>query len=389
MIHILYSADYELYLGRICQPEHAVLIEPTTHLLAACERLAIPLTLFADVACLWRYREWQRATFPAQAEAQLVEAIRRGHDVQTHLHPHWTHARLEDNRYIFQPEHYLAGTFSPDPQERHHLIRGWLQRASDYLTTLLAPHVPADTPAYRCLAFRAGGYGLQPDANRLLQLLRETGYRIDSSIIPGARIASSVQQVDFSNVPAAGNYWLSHESGLTTPAPWGSGLFEIPIAAHRLTPGERFRVRAPQALRQAVAILTRHAPPPPRGEACNAPPPLSTPTNRMKLAYWRATAILANDFQRLELGTDLQALLTCFNGHVATARRHNPTAPLFVSLNIHPKGIHPAHLKTLAEFHHTLLKRHPGQIRAITFQQAWAILQQYATGSTPAHHTLS
>ncbi|MBF0128091.1 MAG: hypothetical protein HQM02_12890, partial [Magnetococcales bacterium] len=89
MLYILYSADYELYLGSNLQPEEEVLIQPTGRLLATCDRLHIPLTLFADLACLWRYRELGSTRFPDSAEAQLQNAIQRRHDVQTHLHPHW------------------------------------------------------------------------------------------------------------------------------------------------------------------------------------------------------------------------------------------------------------------------------------------------------------
>ena len=41
MTRILYSADYELYLGENFLPENEVLIEPTIALLAACERIRI------------------------------------------------------------------------------------------------------------------------------------------------------------------------------------------------------------------------------------------------------------------------------------------------------------------------------------------------------------
>ncbi|MBF0212069.1 MAG: hypothetical protein HQM00_00750 [Magnetococcales bacterium] len=371
MIYILYSADYELYLGALSQPEAEVLIRPTEQLLATCHRLTIPLTLFADLACFWRYRELGLDHFPQQAEAQLVEAIRQGHDVQTHLHPHWFRTRIENRRFLFAPEHYLLGTFSPDPDERLQLTCSWLQRAAHHLTALLTPHAPG----YRCLAFRAGGYGLQPEASMILQALVACGYRIDSSIIPGARIVTGVQQVDFTHLPGAGHYWIDAASGLDRRAEPGSGICEIPIAAHRFGSRERLAVRLPEALRQGWRLLTDTHPPPSRGTACNLPPESGHPAHRWKQAYWRAHAILSNDFQRLELGTDLRALLACFEGHVRACRREQPGA-IFLSMNIHPKGIQPAHLDTLIRFHRRVMQEHPGRIRAITFQQAWQILQK-------------
>ncbi|MBF0438271.1 MAG: hypothetical protein HQL93_04025, partial [Magnetococcales bacterium] len=121
MIYILYSADYELYLGGNSQSEEEVLIHPTQQLLATCDRINIPLTLFADIACLWRYRELGLEQFPEQAEAQLQDAARRHHDIQTHLHPHWAFTHLEENRFLFDPATYRLGTLSPDPAERFRL----------------------------------------------------------------------------------------------------------------------------------------------------------------------------------------------------------------------------------------------------------------------------
>ncbi|MBF0339698.1 MAG: hypothetical protein HQL95_01880 [Magnetococcales bacterium] len=367
MLYLLYSADYELYLGRNHQPEEAVLIQPTAALLATCEQLAIPLTLFADVACLWRYRELGRKDFPARAEAQLVTALQRGHDVQTHLHPHWSQTRMVDGCFHFDPRHYRLGTWSEDPEERFRNTSAWLRQAADYLTTLLRPH----DPGYRCLAFRAGGYGLQPDEKMILQALLDTGYRIDSSIIPGARLTSAVQQVDFTRLPDSGNFWIDPAHGLDRPAPEGQGLFEIPIAAGRFDPWQRLMIRGPEAVEQAAAILLDRAPPPLRGEPCHLPPP-PPPARSWKRAYWRARAVLASDFQRLELGANPRSLLACLERHLEAA----PRKTLFLSMNIHPKGVHPTHLKTLTRFHHTLAARLGDQFQAITFQQAWERLRQ-------------
>ncbi|MBF0416946.1 MAG: hypothetical protein HQL86_01690 [Magnetococcales bacterium] len=373
MIHLLYSADYELFLGGISQPEESVLIEPTRHLLERCEQLGIPLTLFADVACLWRYRDLGLERFPELAEAQLVAAIRRGHDVQSHLHPHWEGTRFENGRFLFDPANYLCGTCAPDPKTRQLRTRAWLGRAATHLEALLTPHAPD----YRCIAFRAGGYGLQPEASMLLAALQELGYRIDSSIIPGFSLHTAVQQVDFTQVPREGNYWLSPEFGLDNPAPWGQGLFEIPIGACRFTTPERLAVRLPEALRQAWGILLNQATPTTRGTPCNGGATVSTSAaGRLKRAWWRFNALMNNNFQRLELGTDPRPLVAAFQGHLrASSYQKGQERPLFVALNIHPKGIDTRHLDALERFHATLWRHHAGEIRAITFQQANRLIE--------------
>ncbi|GAB0056196.1 hypothetical protein SIID45300_00501 [Candidatus Magnetaquicoccaceae bacterium FCR-1] len=372
MIHLLYSADYELFLGGIDQPEEAVLIEPTARLLACCTRIGIPLTLFADVACLWRYRALGLDRFPDLAEAQLVEAIQNGHDVQSHLHPHWETTRIEAGRFHFDPSSYLCGTCSPDPEARRRRTTAWLRRAATHLTELLTPHAPD----YRCIAFRAGGYGLQPDEAMLLAALHETGHRIDSSIIPGFTLHTPMQRVDFTRLPAHGNGWIAPRTGLNKPAPRGEGLMEIPIGACRFTPRHRLALRLPEALRQGWEILLNRSGPAARGTPCNEPIATTSSAGRIKRAWWRFNTVLARDFQRLELGTDPRPLLACFEDHLrASGYREGQEDPLFVAMNIHPKGIHAGHLAALERFHDRVWRRHAGEIRTLTFQQAWRLVE--------------
>src|SRR5688572_2121620 len=141
MVRVLYSADYELFLGENFLPEIEVLVEPTKRLLAVCEELGIPMTLFVDVACLWRYRELGDHAFPDAVEAQLRDALRGGHDVQAHLHPHWLHATREDGRWSAPLDTFLVGSLD-DPA-------ALLARARDYLQSVLQ----SVDPAYRCVAF--------------------------------------------------------------------------------------------------------------------------------------------------------------------------------------------------------------------------------------------
>ena len=133
MLHLLYSGDYELFLGANHRPEEEVLLEPAEALLRTCEEAGIHMTLFCDTACLWRYREWRKNAFPDAVEHQLADAVNRGHDVQAHLHPHWLKAEVEDGTYRFDPEFYLLGTFFSDPAQALEGTTTMLTRAADML----------------------------------------------------------------------------------------------------------------------------------------------------------------------------------------------------------------------------------------------------------------
>ena len=77
MIYLLFSADYELYLGGNYVPEREVLIDQSKKLINICSKINIPLTLFCDILCLWRYRELGLTDFPNEVE----ESIKRSNHI--------------------------------------------------------------------------------------------------------------------------------------------------------------------------------------------------------------------------------------------------------------------------------------------------------------------
>ena len=77
------------------------------------------------------------------------------------------------------------------------------------------------------MAYRAGGYGLQPHARAVLKALEETGYLIEASVVPGMRRMTGRYRVDFTSVPARGNWIIGSEGGLDRES--ASGLLEVPI----------------------------------------------------------------------------------------------------------------------------------------------------------------
>ncbi|MBF0172348.1 MAG: hypothetical protein HQL83_02755 [Magnetococcales bacterium] len=368
MIHLLPSADYEFYLGRNFSREEEVLFEPTERLLAMYESLGLRTTLFCDVACIWRYREWGREEIASRMEQQMADALARGHDVQAHLHPHWLHARqTDDGGYQFDPRTYLLGTLDEDEAKCRLAVEHLARRTITYLNQLLQP-VDAN---YRCIAFRAGGYGLQPRTPLILEALIKAGFVIDSSIIPGFVFRSSTHQVDFTHTPNHPNYWLSPRTGLTQPGPDGEGLFEIPIPAIHLTPVQGYLFNLPEALRQGLTILAgRESNHERKGAPCGETSPMLT-ASRWRRAYWRSRALLQTRFHRLEAGPCLRPMLATFDGHL---RRFSKThRDLHLSLNCHPKGMTSRHFDVLRRFH-----QHAGSsptMRHLTFFQAWNQLQ--------------
>ncbi len=242
------SVDYELFWVRN-DDEVETLVKPTEALLRAADELGTPFTIFVDLISVWRYAELGRNDFVAAVNAQLVDAVQRGHDVQTHIHPHWLHATRDGARWRFDSKYFLLGNFG-DEDEVHRLTRDLLVRAKEYLEGLLRPVAPA----YRTVAYRAGGYGIQPGERAILHALVDAGYRIDSSIVPGMWMVTARNRIDFRSVPNQPNYYLSPEGGLERAAP--AGILEVPILAGA--------VDATAFLRRLVAYMRRWTSPRPR-----------------------------------------------------------------------------------------------------------------------------
>lgn len=366
-IYCLDSADYELYLGENYLPEEEVLIRPTEQLLACCRASGTPLTLFADVACLWRYQELGREDFPAAAATQLRQAVADGHDVQAHWHNHWLTAQPEGRAWHFDPATYpMLLTDSSTGAEREQLLQGLRRMRCDLETMLQSVR-----PGYCCVAFRAGGYCLEPDPATVLNCLEEAGFRLDSSIVPGLTVRSAWRRVDFRQVPELPFYRLGGATGLQRPAPSGSGIHEIPITACVPTMGQRHLELSRIGLREAWRIVCKtDRQYLVRGRACEDLPPLLM-ADRWRRAWWRLLGRWRQGLLRLELQPDVEPMQACVTGYLARFRR----APVvFLVLNAHPKGVDARHLTALTRLHDHLRRRYRERISWITFQQAVELL---------------
>jgi peptidoglycan/xylan/chitin deacetylase (PgdA/CDA1 family) len=241
---LLLSLDYEPWFSVNTPDEAAVIIPPTDAILATCERHGARATLFVDVLALRRLEEVGRGAIAARIAAQVADAVARDHDAQLHLHPHWL-AATWDGGWRFPADAYRLD--APDMDDDAVAARTEAL-ARDGIARLRAA---IGDPAYPVVAFRAGGYAIQPRDGAVLRGLLAAGLRIDSSVVPGMRKRTGRQAVDFTAAPALPTWRVAPETGVLAPAP--RGLLEIPIAAADLGPGAgmaqaRFFRRPPGAL---------------------------------------------------------------------------------------------------------------------------------------------
>lgn len=224
---LLFSLDYEPWFSVNTPDEAAVILPPTDAILACCERHGARATLFVDVLALRRLEEVGRGAIAARIAAQIADAVARGHDAQLHLHPHWLAAEW-DGAWRFPSDAYRLDAPGLDDAA---VAARTEALAREGIARLRAAIGDAAHPV---VAFRAGGYAIQPRDGAILRGLAASGIRIDSSVVPGMRKRTGWQAVDFTAAPGLPTWRVAPGSGVLAAAP--HGLLEIPIAAADLGP---------------------------------------------------------------------------------------------------------------------------------------------------------
>lgn len=322
--------DYEIFHGRSAATPEETLFGPTRRMLERADELGIPFTLFADVCSAWRHRDVGDHVFAQRFERELIDALRRGHDVQLHVHAHWMRSEFVGGEWrLNEPKATLAdlGFSTGEPASI-------LKRAVEYLNTLLQPV----DPTYRCTAFRAGGLCLQPDERSLIALLEELGVQIDSSIAKDYVLDTDTFQIDYRHMPESANWNISSRDGLGGSS---GGLLEVPILTFPLSATERVNF----LLRRLRAVRER------RGGAMSKATSQTRFSNMMTLVRQNARYLNGNAvflFSADTKGFTHAMLIDAFDGFVERQlARREPIA--FVSMLNHPKLMLPQQQSLLFE----------------------------------------
>lgn len=232
MLNICFTADHELFSGHNYVKEEDILIIPTYQLMEVLEDYSIPLCLMTDVWSIIRYRELEiDSPYVSMMDNQLRNAIARGHDVQLHIHPHWLTSEYHDGRWLFDFSKFTLHSF-PFEGDFVHEGRRIINEGKRYLVNLLKP-IDA---SYECIAFRAGGWCLQPE-EKLLEALVAEGILIDTTVFCGGYGVQEDAYFNFRNVPNKPNWWIDPKKGLEYEANRAEGyLMEVTIGSYSAIP---------------------------------------------------------------------------------------------------------------------------------------------------------
>jgi hypothetical protein len=297
--------------------------------------------------------------FPNSAEKQLKDAIRRGHDVQSHVHPHWNFTQIEGKTYTVNLDYFLLGNLDNNKEILYTKIRNYLSSSRFYLNDLLR-QVKND---YSCIAFRSGGYGLQPNSDMVINALIDSGFIIDSSIVPDFIIKSNVNNIDFSRVPKMANYYL--DCDLSTPSAANKGIFEIPIASCTFKLIDHAFYQADMLLKlfQNKMLPWKKNKEEQKGYGIQ-----DTVIKSKYSKYYTFLKSLNNRFYYLDCSADDEKMFQCTKKYLAQFDVSNND--IFFSFNMHPKNMTAEHFKALEKYHNQLKNYYQENIKAISYQQA-------------------
>ena len=231
MIHVIITLDYEIFgdgLGDV--KKH--MIEPTNKLLYICDKYGAKLTIMFEIGEYWAFKNAEENNkldldySPSKLMAgQAKNAIERGHDVQLHLHPQWIGANYENGYWNLNLDFWRLPNLPNGLgiKEDFFSITGALYKGKRDLEELLKPI----NPEYECIAFRAGGWCIQPEKD-IIKAMKKVGILADTSVFEGGYVNNRAYY-DFRDVVKNYGYWWTKEDNICQRGEKGKNIIEIPI----------------------------------------------------------------------------------------------------------------------------------------------------------------
>jgi hypothetical protein len=224
MLKVIFSLDYEIHGNGEGSP-YELMIEPTARLLRFFDQYGAKLTIMADIGEILCFKEhFARHSSDdfhyADIVSQLQDAVRRGHDVQLHIHSSYFNANHDGHRWVQDWSEYNFAGLSLDR------MRMMVSKGKEFLESILRPI----DPEYRCIAFRAANWSVSPSKNVAITLL-EHRIKIDTSVFKYGRRTGLVR-FDYSAAHSEIIPWPASEEDLCIKDEQ-SRIWEFPIYSEK------------------------------------------------------------------------------------------------------------------------------------------------------------
>lgn len=175
MQKLIFTLDYEIHGNGDGCPDKLV-VKPTYRLMNLMDKYGAKLTIFADMAEISRFKSYYEERGAdkfhyLKIKKQLQDAVIRGHDVQLHIHSSYFNARHNGKKWQQSWDEYDFARL--EYSKIHHRIKTSKE--------LLESIIQEEVPQYKCFAFRAANWAMQPTPN-IARALLENDIYIDSSV---------------------------------------------------------------------------------------------------------------------------------------------------------------------------------------------------------------
>ncbi len=339
-LQLIVSFDYELPLGG-CSDYEKGLFVPAGRVLDLARKLELPVCFFVDALCAVQFKDWDFEKFYKPLQKQITKLLRQNGEVQLHLHPHWMTSKFENGRFL--PSH--DKTFLAFADETGHLsIENIIKKGANELNGLASEVIPG----YQCVAYRGGGYNIQPYTDLIFRYLQNAGICIDSSILKGYYFATETQQEDYRSMPSTPNWYIPFNGNIREPAQ--GGMFEIPIATAPIS----VVAKLAQKLKKRKNFTHR--------TYDNSGSTLFgciSKKQKIKNFYYRLQPLTFDG-----IFTDLDTLQRVLDHNLHLYKDYeNPV----LSINSHPKCMCNYHLHLMEDFVAMVSKKYAGQVEFTTY----------------------
>lgn len=223
MTNVVLTFDYELFFGENYFSDEKVLFEPTNKILKILNSEGIKATFFVDICSVMQFNRYGLTGYCDAFRNQIIELNKFGHDVQLHIHPHWLNSKYIDGRWKIDKSHYRIHAYGFNSAKENNASK-IIRESKLYLENILK-----EDPNYKCIAYRAGGYSIQPH-NQLFECLLENEINIDSSISLGQYNLDKDMFFDFRKFKLIEHWYINSKDKLENKSiKRESQIYEVPI----------------------------------------------------------------------------------------------------------------------------------------------------------------
>ena len=219
-IKILLAFDHELPLGGLNENYDKAIFEPTQNLIELSNKINVKINLFTDILSAHKFKTWDYTGFYEPYKKQLQLAVNNKHDVQLHIHPHWLTTSYSNKNYLPSKDFKLSDFIN----SKEYSINSIIKLGKDELVKI-CEEVNKD---YKCIAYRAGGFNMEPNSIEIVEALLANNIFIDSSIAKEMYFKSNFSELNYRNYNKKGNWYLNPKISLSDTS-LNHGIYEIPV----------------------------------------------------------------------------------------------------------------------------------------------------------------